>query len=75
MREGLSFTVWIIHCEGLSLATGLNKFFLQYLATIVLDIVCSKQIYSLTIFVHRLAEDESHRYHFIVIILFVSMRL
>jgi hypothetical protein len=39
---------------------GLNKF-LGYLAAIVLDLVCSEQIFSLTIIVHGLVEDESHR--------------
>jgi hypothetical protein len=58
--EGLSLTVWIVRCEGLPLTAGLNKFF-KYLATIVLDLVCSEQICSLTIFVHGLTEDESHK--------------
>jgi hypothetical protein len=31
------------------------------LATIALNLVCSEQICSLTIFVHGLVEDESHR--------------
>jgi hypothetical protein len=34
------------------------------LSTLVLDLVCSKQIYSLTIFIYklvRLPEDESHK--------------
>jgi hypothetical protein len=31
------------------------------LITIVLDLACSEQIYSLIIFVNELAEDESHR--------------
>jgi hypothetical protein len=40
---------------------SLNKFFLGYLATVVLDLVCSEQICSLTIFVHELTGDENHR--------------
>jgi len=31
------------------------------LVTLVLNLVCSEQICSLTIFVHGLAEHESHR--------------
>jgi hypothetical protein len=57
---GLSLIVWIVPCERLSLTAGLNKF-LGYLVTIVLDLVCSKQILFLTIFAHELAEDESHK--------------
>jgi hypothetical protein len=56
--EKLSLLAWIVRCDELSLTIGLNKF-LGYLATLVLDLVCSKQIYS--IFVHGLVKDESHR--------------
>jgi hypothetical protein len=51
---------WIVRCERLSLTADLNKF-LGYLAAIGLDLVCSKQIYFLTIFVHELTKDESHK--------------
>jgi hypothetical protein len=47
-------------CERLSLTAGLNNFF-GYLATLVLDIVYLEQIYSLTIFIHVLTNDESHK--------------
>jgi len=50
----------LIRCKRLSLIAGLYKF-LGYLATLGLDPIYSKQIYSLTFFVHGLAEDESHR--------------
>jgi hypothetical protein len=74
MRDYLLRPRYIVRCKGLSLTVGLNKF-LGYLTTIGLDLICSKQICSLTIFVHGLAEDKSHRYHFIVRILFVSMTM
>jgi hypothetical protein len=38
-----------------------KKKILKYLATFILDLVCLKQKCSLTIFLHELAEDESHR--------------
>jgi hypothetical protein len=60
MCDKLFLTALIVQCEGLSFIADLNKF-LRYLATIVFDLVCSEQICSLTIFVHGLAEDESHR--------------
>jgi len=44
----------------ISHTTSLNKI-LRYLTTIVLNLVCSDQICSLTIFIQGLAEDESHR--------------
>jgi hypothetical protein len=58
--DGLSLMAWIVRCERLSLTADLNKF-LGYLAAIGLDLVCSKQIYFLTIFVHELTKDESHK--------------
>jgi len=58
--EELSLATLIIRCERLSLTTGLIKF-LGYLATIVLNLGCSEQICSLTIFLHGLAKDTSHR--------------
>jgi len=55
ISHGLDSSVWGVISHG-----RLNKF-LWYLTTLVLDLVCSEQIYSLTIFVHGLVEDESHR--------------
>jgi hypothetical protein len=53
---------------------GLNKI-LKYLTTFDLDLVCSKQIYSLTFFVHRLTKDESYKCQFVARILFVFMTI
>jgi hypothetical protein len=74
MRGYLLRPGYIVRCKGLSLTAGLNKF-LGYLTTIGLDLICSEQICSLTIFIHGLAENKNHRYHFIVKNLFVSMTM
>jgi len=59
ISHGLDSSIW-----ELSLTAYLNKF-LRYLAILSLDLVCSEQICSLTIFVHGLAENKSHKYHLI----------
>lgn len=51
--ERLSLLALIVRYDELSLTTGLNKF-LGYLTTLILDLVCSEQIYS--IFVHGLVK-------------------
>jgi hypothetical protein len=61
MKLKVFTSFFFFFCEGLSLTASLNKYFLGYLATLVLDLVYLEQICFLTIFVHGLAEDESHR--------------
>jgi hypothetical protein len=40
--KGISLTTWIVRCKGLSFIAGFRKLFLGYLATLILDLVCSE---------------------------------